>query len=355
MTRYRSIVLITTALFFFGGIFWGLGESPFHRFNQPTKLTLICKSEWLSPAALHKVEEKLNVKFETTLFNNWSEYSRILANSHGSFDLLCTHSFLAKDLISSGWMDEYDYTSLGSYRGLSPEFLELPFDPKARFFIPLGWLLNGFAVEKGEDTELRWEKLWPASGAKISMNHPDLELFVRMRDEGFEMDPDKQGRYNTEPEAEVAKFMSTLGSLHPTTKTITKEDFKKDRIYQITNAQAGKILRDGSAEFKTLEDGSSIWFLLMGVGRDSSKKEFARQVLDEVLTPNFLNDFEKTRAFAHTLSHFNDVDTLPSELKANYVRQFPLASLKFPEVSLEGLPQWESYVMERLNEKKALK
>lgn len=355
MTPFRRLSLLCAGLFFAGGIIWGLKGGPFSRLGDQTPLSMICKKDWISDQTLNEVEQRLNVSIERVDFDQWSEYSRLLANDQGQFDLVCAHSFLAGDLSQSNWLDEFDYSTLEAYRGIAPEFKGLPFDREEKHFLPLGWQINAYSFKKDSKTSSRWDHLWPSKAKKISMNYPDLELYVRMKDEGFEMDPDKQGRYNRDPEAEVEQFLKSLGHLQKPTKVITKEDFESDGVFQTTNKQIGQVLSSDFAELKTLEDGSSIWFLLVGIGKNSAHKDLAREVLNELLSPSSSDSLRKQNGFAHVLSHFNDVSETPSEMKATFLRHFPLSSLRFPEISLEGLPQWETFVTKNLEGKDSSK
>lgn len=350
MTPFRRLALLCAGLFFLGGIFWGLKGGPLSRLTQQTHLSMICKKDWISDQTLSEVENRLNISIERVDFDQWSEYSRLLANDQGQFDLICTHSFLAKDLSQSKWVDEFQYSSLTSYRGIAPEFKGLPFDREETHFLPLGWLINTYSFNKGSKDPNNWDRMWPSKAKKISMNYPDLELYVRMKDEGFEMDPEKQGRYNRDPEAEVKQFLKNLGGLHKPSKIAVKEDFESDSIIQTTNKQIGQVLNSDFAELKTLEDGSSLWFLLVGVGKNSAQKDLAREVLNELLTPSSSNSLRNQTGFAHVLSHFNDISETPAEMKATFIRHFPLSSLRFPDISLEGLPQWETFVAKELEE-----
>src|SRR5690606_34770967 len=122
---------------------------PFSRLGHQAQLSMICKKDWISDQTLSDVEKHLNVSIQRVDFDQWSDYSRLLANDQGQFDLICTHSFLANDLAQSKWMDEFDYHSLEAYQGIAPEFRGLPFDREEKHFLPLGWLINAYSFEKG--------------------------------------------------------------------------------------------------------------------------------------------------------------------------------------------------------------
>lgn len=355
MSPYKISLWLCAALFFTGGILWGLKGAPFYRIGSPQTISLICKEDWISNEALKHVEEKLNVHIERVSFENWSEYSRLLANHQGQFDLLCAHSFLARDLSSFKWLDHFDYKTLEGYKGISAEFRSLPFDPEEKHFLPLGWLLNGYAFSKDSKLDPNWKEIWPAHGKKLSMNFPSLELYIRMKEEGMEIDPEKQGRYNRDPEAKVSGFLKKLGSIHEPTKRLSPEDFKEREIFQVTHAQALDLRKDSYADFKVLEDGNALWFLLMGVGSQSANKALAREVMNEFLSPTSSNLLRIKNGFAHVLAHFNDRTDVPAPMKASFIRQFPLRNIQFPELTLEGLPQWETFMTRNLENTKQLK
>lgn len=355
MSPYKISLWLTAVLFFSGGILWGLDGAPFYQIRSPKTLSLICKEDWISSKALKRIEEKLNVKIKRVSFDNWSEYSRFLANHQGQFDLLCAHSFLAKDLSSFKWLDDFDYKTLEGYKRLSSEFHGLPFDPEEKHFLPLGWLLNGFAFAKDSKLPSNWKELWPSHGEKLSMNYPSLELYIRMKEEGMEIDPEKQGRYNRDPEAKVSGFLKRLGSIHEPSKQLDEKDFKEREAFQVTHSQALDLMDDSYAEFKVLEDGNALWFLLVGVGSRSSKKALAREVINELLSPTASNLLRTENGFAHVLAHFNDRSDVPAAMKASFIRRFPLRNIRFPDLTLEGLPQWETFMTRHLENTKQMK
>ena len=328
--------------FFAFGTLWGFYGAPLRLSGNGTTLTLVCKEDWLSKETVQRVERRLGVKIEKTSFNSWAEYLGLLANSQGHFDLVCTHSFLAKDLLSSQWIDKFDYKSLEAYRGIAPEFRSLPFDPEQSFYVPIGWLINGFATEKDSRLNLSWKSLWPGQGKKLSLSYPDLELYVRMRMDDFEIDPEKQGRYNREPESEAARFLRTLGSVHSPTRKLDSEMLKIHEVLQVTNSQLSRMENKSKLNYTALADGTNIWFLLVGVGSQSAHKELAREVVEELLSPRTSEELRILNGFAHILSHFNDAPQVPTEMKATFMREFPLRSIRFPDLDLEGLPQWET-------------
>lgn len=328
--------------FFAFGTLWGFFGGPLRLSGNGTTLTLICKEEWLSKETVKRVERHLGVKIEKTSFKDWAEYLGLLANSQGHFDLVCTHSFLAKDLIASQWVDQFDYKTLEAYRGVAPEFRSLPFDPNQNFYVPLGWLINGFATAKDSKLNLSWKSLWPAQGKKLSLSYPDLELYVRMRMDDFELDPEKQGRYNRDPESEAARFMRTLGAVHSPADKLDLDRLKNQEVFQATNAQLARMENKAGFNYTSLADGTNLWFLLVGVGSQSAHKELAREVVEELLSPKTSEDLRVLSGFAHVLAHFNDAPQVPTEMKATFIRKFPLRSIRFPDLDLEGLPQWES-------------
>lgn len=357
MNRFKLSILLFGLAFFTGGLYWGLKGGPhFHlTLSSPTPLSLICKKEWISDSLLKDLEEKLHVKIERLSFSNWGEYSRLLANAQGRFDLLCTHSFLSQDLVQTQWMEELDPSSIEGLRGVSAELKDLPLETHSRHFIPLGWLLNGYAHPKDSKVPLSWDKIWPEQGKKLSMNYPDLELYLRMKNEGLEMDPEMQGRYNRDPGAAIEKFLKNLGSLHSPTHQLEEADFANQSLFQITNAQGQNLFSSAFGQFELLKDGSHLWMLLIGVGAQTSNKELAIQVIDELLTPSSSEKLRTESGFGHVLAYFNTREDVPYSMKPSFIRQFPLRSLQFPEVSLEGVHQWETLMNQNLEKKNGLK
>ncbi|MAV92085.1 MAG: hypothetical protein CL676_11755 [Bdellovibrionaceae bacterium] len=352
MNLYKKALFISAAVFFAAGIFWGFQKGPLFQTESSKKsLRMLCKEEWIPQTALDQIEKELNVSIVREDFENWSKYLSLLANSQGEYDLICAHSFLAKDLSETQWLDNFNYMKLEGLKRVAPEFRGLPFDEQQTHFVPLGWSLNGYAFKKDSKLPHSWKNLWPGHGKQLSMNHPSLEMYVRMKDEDLEIDPQKQGRYNRDPKSDVEKFISRLGSIHHPGKKLTEEELKSREVFQVSNSQiADSELLKKNFNFEALEDGSNIWFLLIGVGSKSSQKEQARQVINHFLLPEISDTLHVKSGFAHVLSYFNDRPHVPVELKATYIRQFPLRHLKFPDLSLEGLPQWESYVDTALQE-----
>jgi spermidine/putrescine transport system substrate-binding protein len=347
--RFVNRWALTGALLFFAlGVSWGVLSArglPFTSKGQKTPLTVICPKAWLPPAVAEEISHNLKTKIVQLDFQSWSEFVRLIANTQGEADVICFHSFLAKDLIQSKFLERAQFQSLDSFRYVSVDFLKLPFDPEFDFSVPLFWGVNGFVVRDNNLTT--WKNAWPALGQKMSLLFPDLELLWRMNISGLELTEEDAGDASRKLQSFVQSFSHSLSGLSANRPELSDDDLKKFQIIQLSSGPAALFLKSHPDwKYWLPTDGVSLWFGMAGIGSKSKMKPLARRFVDELMDPSQALTLHRMLGHGVVQAALDNNDQILPMQKARYLREVPLDRVRFPNLMLEILPHWEHLVSE---------
>lgn len=340
---------LTGALIFFGlGLGWGiLSSRGFSIRGSGTPLTIICPKSWLPPAIAEDIARDLKVRVVQMDFKTWSEFVRLIANTQGGADIICYHSFLAKDLIQSKFLDRVGYQSLPHFSHISVDFSKLPFDPDFSYGAPLFWGVNGFVVK--DSTPGSWKAIWPSQGQKMSLLFPDIELLWRMSLSGLEIGeevserPDEARKF----QSFVQNFFQMLSDVSTNRPELSPEELKKFQYIQLSSGPASVFLKNHSDwKYWLPTDGVSLWFGMVGIGSKSRNKVVARNFIDGLLRPENALLLHKMLNHGVVQALLDGAEHVQPMQKAQYLRDIPLDRVRFPNLSLEILPRWERLVTE---------
>lgn len=350
MSRWSKVIILSSLLFFALGVAWGL--SPFLRnFGvpiRPLQLSVICPKKWIPAATIQRAAKKLNVTADVMDFSSWSEFVRLVANSQGHADVICFHSFLAKDLIASNFLDGWDYSKLSNYKNISVDFRDVKFDPQFHHTLPLFWGVNGFVIKKNVKAQ-NWSDIWPQKGDRLSLLYPNLELLWRMSLSGLDMDEWEKKDGMKHVERFVHGFFHDLSSTVTGRQQIADKDLSRYDIIQMANGPAADFLKKHDDwSYWIPSDGVSFWMGLAAVGRNSHHKTEARLFINELLDPQSALDTHKALGYSVVQSSLDaSSDLLPMQ-RSSDLRDIPLDRLRFPNVPLEIVPRWEHLVADSL-------
>lgn len=326
------------------GLGWGFLSARFGG-GSNGELIVLCPKTWLPPEITEDVSRRLKVRVVQLDFDSWSSFVRLLANTQGKADVVCFHSFLAKDLIQSHFLDKSQFKNLSRFSHVSVDFFKLPFDPEFDFTAPLFWGVNGFVVKDVAPTT--WKTAWPAQGHKMSLLYPDLELLSRMKQSGLDLHDEEEGDTSKKLDGFVQGFLKSLSDVSAGRPDLSEADLAKFQYVQISSGPAAVFLKNHPDwKYWLPSDGVSLWFGMAGVGQHSRLKVQAREFINELLKP------ERALALHKLLNHGvvqaaldSDDHVLPMQ-KARYIREIPLDRVRFPDLSLEILPRWERLISE---------
>lgn len=339
-------MFFSSALLFFAlGLGWGVWSNHVSAAARG-ELIVLCPKSWLPPETTEQISRRIKARVVQLDFDSWSEFVRLAANTQGKADVICFHSFIARDLIQGQFLDKAQFKNLSHFSDVSVDFLKLPFDPDFDFSAPLFWGVNGFVVKDVQPTT--WKSAWPTQGHKMSLLYPDPELLWRMSQSGLDMPDDDEGDDTSKKmDNFVQTFFKTLSDVSSNRPDPTPEDLAKFQFIQLSSGPAALFLKNHSDwKYWLPSDGVSLWFGMAGIGAQSRFKAQARDFIDELLRP------ERALALHKILNHGvvqgsldGDERILPMQ-KAKYFREIPLDRVRFPNLTLEILPRWERLVSE---------
>jgi spermidine/putrescine-binding protein len=342
----RSKIIISTAIaFFILGLGWGIWSN---RLNMTGggSLIVLCPKTWLPPETTEDISRRLKLRIVQLDFDSWSEFVRLAANTQGKADVICFHSFLARDLIQSKFLEKAQLKNLSHFGDVSVDFLNLPFDPDFDYSAPLFWGVNGFVTKDTQATT--WKSAWPSQGSKMSLLYPDLELLWRMRQSGLEMHEEDEAEETAKKlSAFVQSFFKTLSDVSTNRPDPTPEELAKFQYIQLSSGPAAIFLKGHQDwHYWMPTDGVSLWFGMVGIGSQSHAKSQAREFINELLKPERALALHKSLNHAVIQSSLDGDDSLLPMQKASFIRQIPLDRVRFPDLSLEVLPRWEHLISE---------
>lgn len=345
VNRTKLIISVVSG-FFVLGLGWGIYSN---RYNGGSKgeLVILCPKAWLPPEITEGVSRSLKVRIVQLDFDSWSAFERLLANTQGKADVICFHSFLARDLIQSHFLDKAQFQSLSRFRQVSVDFLKVPFDPQFDFSVPLFWGVNGFAVK--DTSAATWKAAWPAQGHKMSLLYPDLELLARMKQSGLEVHDDEEESDDDSKKVAVFVdgFLKNLSDISAGRLDSKPEDLAKFQYIQMSSGPASLFLKDHPDwKYWLPADGVNLWFGMAGIGENSRHKSLAREFINELLKPERALALNKVLHHGLVQSAFDSDEHILPMQKARYIREIPLDRVRFPDLTMEILPRWERLISE---------
>lgn len=343
MNRSKLIISIIAA-FFVLGLGWGFLSARFGG-SSNGELIVLCPKTWLPPEITEDVSRRMKIRVVQLDFDSWSSFVRLLANTQGKADVVCFHSFLAKDLIQSHFLDKSQFKNLSRFSHVSVDFLKLPFDPEFDYTAPLFWGVNGFVVK--DVTPTTWKTAWPTQGHKMSLLYPDLELLSRMKQSGLEIRDEEENENSKKLDSFVQGFIKSLSGVSDGGPDLTDADLAKFQYIQLSSGPAAVFLKKHPDwKYWLPSDGVSLWLGMAGVGEHSRYKVQAREFINELLKPEralALHKYLNNGVVQAALD--SDDHVLPMQ-KARFIREVPLDRVRFPDLPLEILPRWERLISE---------
>lgn len=343
---FNRWVIFGVIAFFTLGVGWGFYSSRHSLLEgQKSTLTLICPKAWLAGSIAEDIGRDLKVEIKQLDYENSADFVHWMANAQGSADVICFHSFLAKDLIQSKFIDRADLKSLPSAQQISVDFNDLPFDPDFSFTLPLFWGVNGFVVREGSANT--WKSIWSATGIKMALLFPDLELLWRMGLAGLELHEDEVEDEGRKLQGFVGTFMKSVTSLSSNRSEVSPENLKKLDYMQLSSGPAAVFLKSHPEwKYWLPPDGVSLWFGLVGVGANSENRVLAKQFIDRLIGPDAALAIHRMTNHGVVQASLDGSDQILPMQKARYIREVPLDRIRFPALSMEILPRWERLVTE---------
>lgn len=343
VNRSKLIISIVAA-FFVLGLGWGFLSARFGGTSNG-ELIVLCPKTWLPPEITEDLSHRLKVRVVQLDFDSWSSFVRLLANTQGKADVICFHSFVARDLIQSHFLDKSQFKTMSRFRHVSVDFSKLPFDPEFDYTAPLFWGVNGFVVKDVQPTT--WKTAWPALGHKMSLLYPDLELLSRMKQSGLDLRDEEENESSKKLDVFVQGFLRSLADLSAGHVDPTESELAKYQYIQLSSGPAALFLKNHPDwKYWLPSDGVSLWFGMAGVGEHSRFKVQAREFINELLKPERALALHKVLHNSVVQSALDSDDHVLPMQKARYIREIPLDRVRFPDLSLEILPRWERLISE---------
>jgi spermidine/putrescine transport system substrate-binding protein len=350
--KTSRFILAGAILFFVLGLTWGILSSHPSILNRSgdkhsNELTVLCPKSWMPPSVIDEIAKRLNMSVVQLTFESWSEFVRLVANTQGRADIICFHSFIARDMINSKFLDHSQYKGLARFNNVSVDFLKMPFDPDFEFSAPIFWGVNGFVIKEGLPTT--WKSVWPSQDSKISLLYPDLELLWRMGMSGLASNGEEEESEDDSAHllSFVKIFSKSLGGLAGNRTDISNEELKRFQYIQLSSGPAAIFLANHPTwKYWLPKDGVSLWLAMVGIGSQSRLKPEARKFIDELLNPETALILHRMHGHGLVQGSLGSEDHVLPMQRASYLREIPLEMIRFPDLSIEVLPRWERMVSE---------
>jgi spermidine/putrescine-binding protein len=218
--------------------------------GHDNSLNLYIWSAYLAPDTLAGFERRHGVKVNLDTYDSNEAVLAKLQAGNVDYDLVVPTDYMVQILIREKLLREIDKGSLKNFKNLSPEFLNLPFDPGNLYSIPYIWGATGigYRKDKVQGPVDSWKVLWDA-------RYKDRILMLDDMRENFSAALKTRGRSaNSTDPAELAEAKLALMEQKPLLKAYNSGNFQEMLLSgdawlaQGFNGQVAKAMKEAKRD-----------------------------------------------------------------------------------------------------------
>ncbi len=337
---FKKILAVCLFLFFVVGVY--LGGDLFKNFKyikDPQVLNLLIYNNFISPETIREIEADNNLKINVDFAESLFDLEGKLKDPKSKYDLISIYSFQALQLDEEARLQPINWSMIKNQKNISPDFMSLGGDEIAKKLLPLSWGVNGFAY----DPQIFSEKLdsWDAVFKTLETDDRILlyDIPVSLYQVGLlKIQMGQKQQKNPAPDQNLEVLLKNLlkvASLyHFGGQKI--QDMKPYSLVELSLVSK-KDPQLESFKFVIPKEGGLFWTLNLAEPRFAPHPKEIAIFLNAILEKKAALSILKSSHLSTTSQILNG-EEIDANLKAQYIREIPLTSLKFqmsfPDASL---------------------
>jgi spermidine/putrescine transport system substrate-binding protein len=104
--------------------------------DEPKKLSVFCWSEYIPQSVIDEFSKETGIKVSVENYASNEEMLAKLMAGGGSYDIIQPSEYVIEALIKEKALDPIDKSKVPNLSNISPEFLNMPFDPGNQYSVP---------------------------------------------------------------------------------------------------------------------------------------------------------------------------------------------------------------------------
>lgn len=333
---FKRLIIFFLAISFVGGIFVGTSFlKNFKYIKNPQVLNLLTYKFFLPPNLIKDIESEYNLKINSETVDSISELEEKLKDTKAKYDLVSLFSFQALQLDEEARLQPINWSLVTHLDRISSDFLNLGGDEIAKKLLPLCWGINGFAynMQKFSTPPNSWADGITKLDSKNKMLVFDIPISVYTLSQEYDQLTLKTKRSAPEKNLKnlLTHFMNIAQIYH--VGEPLPDNFNDFGLIEMMSVQMTSSLlknRSGAENYKFVlpQEGALFWTLNLAEPRFAAHPKEIAIFLNAILAEKNALSILQFNHLSTTYKNLEGAQVEP-ELKAEYIRQIPLTSLKF--------------------------
>jgi spermidine/putrescine transport system permease protein len=267
------------------------------------ELNLFIWSNYISPETLGRFEHRYGVKVNVDLYDSNEALLAKLQAGNSAYDVICPSDYTLQVLIRQGLLRRIDHGRLPHLRGLSPSFLDRPYDPGNAHSTPYFWGTTGIAYDRTRVTAPidSWGALWDERyrGRILMLDDPREAFMAALKLRGHSLN-------TTDPQLlrEARDLLVQQRHLVRTYNSTNYEDVLLARDVWIAQGWSGQFAKameqDADIVYVIPKEGSTLFIDNLAIPATAPHPDLAHAFLDFVMEPEIAAEICRTMHYSTT-------------------------------------------------------
>jgi spermidine/putrescine-binding protein len=333
---FKRIVILVLLGSFIGGIVVGTSFlKNFKYIKNPQILNLLTYRFFLPPALLKEIENDYNLKINSETVDSISELEEKLKDTKAKYDLVSLFSFQALQLDEEARLQPINWSLVTRQDRISSDFLNLGGDEIAKKLLPLSWGINGFAYNTKifSTAPTSWAEVFLKLDSQNKILIYDIPLSVYNL--SLEYDQLNQKSKKASLEKNLKSLINHLLSVAKIYRTGNPppQNFAEYVAFEMMSSEANAQVLGDHFKFIVPSEGALFWTLNLAEPRFAAHPKeiaiFLNAILAEKNALAILQFNHLSTTYKNLEGKNLDGEKIEPNLKAEYIREIPLTSLKF--------------------------
>jgi spermidine/putrescine transport system substrate-binding protein len=282
--------------------------------------------------------------------NNEALIARLRQGNPG-YDIIVPTDYAVEILHNEGLLLELDHSLIPNLVNVSPELLDLPFDPGNRYSVPYQWGTVGVGYRTAAFPEpiTSWEQVWNYAGPVAWLDDPRVMLGIALNILGYDV--------NTTDPNEIAEARDYLIERGGNVVAIAGDDgqarLQRGEV-DIAVEYNGDIFQlmaesePGEYAYVIPVEGTQQWMDNMAIPVGAPNPELAHVFIDYILDPQVGADISNYTAYGSPNQAAIDAGLIDEELLENpgiyppaEIREVLFSIVAVPEAEVDYLSAWD--------------
>lgn len=265
-------------------------HSQYRKIDQSRRLNLYVCGNYLPDDIIQQFTKETGIKIRVTEYdNNETMFTKLKTLKNSGYDIISPSSYYVEKMHRNSLLYPLNLDKIPNFKHLHPLLLDLPYDPKNRYSIPIMWGTTGIIVNRkyiDPATVTSWQDLWQPRFRNQLMILDDMrDVFsVALMSIGYSI--------NTEKIDEINAAYQKLRELLPNIKvfnidTVPNIYIDNDVVIGIAWSGDAYLAKSENPDLTYIypKEGYPLWIENVVILKDAPHVDNAHRFIDFLLRP----------------------------------------------------------------------